>query len=170
MKKIFSILMCGGLILGLTGCGDNSNIDKNKDDEKKTEEVVKNKVLECNSGDSGEDYERTYNYIFTYDKDGKVLENVTFEDSITYFETKLSDYNINENKKWCNDVGSYGGVKCVYTINDDKNISVIRYEFELLKLDEDGKDVLESEVNEGLDNYNFDSLKQELKDSGMTCK
>lgn len=166
MKKILSFLLCLFLI---TGCSKEKEDNKLKENNQKEPEVT-NKVLECTNGDSGDDYERKYTYVFTYDESGEKLKTINFTDSISYFGTKLSDYNIGENKKWCNEANTYGGLNCEYEINNDKTLSTIKYVFDFNNLDDDAKDVLASEVEDGLENYTFETLKPMLEKNYLTCK
>lgn len=170
MKKILSLILCGVLVLTITGCANNEKEDNKLKENNQKEPEVTNKVLECTNGDSGDDYERKYTYVFTYDESGEKLKTINFTDSISYFGTKLSDYNIGENKKWCNEANTYGGLNCVYEISDDKKISTIKYTFDFNNLDDDAKDVLASEVEDGLENYTFETLKPMLEKNYLTCK
>ncbi|MBE6151284.1 MAG: hypothetical protein E7162_05695 [Firmicutes bacterium] len=171
MKKILSLILCGILLLTITGCGNKENTNENKkenNDNKKEE--VKNKILKCTGGYSDDDSERTYTYEFTFDVEGNKLDKVYFKDSITYKDSKLSDYNINENKKWCTESNGYGGLECSYEISDDKKVSTIEYNFEINKLDNNAKDVFASEVEEGIENYTYETLKPMLEKNYLTCE
>jgi len=65
MKKILSLILCGILLLTITGCGNKENTNENKkenNDNKKEE--VKNKILKCTGGYSDDDSEDTNNLGF----------------------------------------------------------------------------------------------------------
>lgn len=170
IKKIVSLILCVVLVLGITGCGNNENDDKELKENNQKDSEVTNKILECTDGYSEDDLERTYTYKFTYDKNGNKLETIDYSDSITYIDTKLSDYNIGENKNWCSEANTYGGLVCVYEISDDKKVSTIKYTFDFNNLDNDAKEILESEMQSGLENYNYNSLKNMLENNRLTCK
>lgn len=83
MKKVLSLIMCGFLILGITGCGNNktvtdSNSDSpNKSDNKKEEQVsLYDEVIECL-------HSSKKSYIKAYLKNDNVIEVKYYMDQRT---------------------------------------------------------------------------------------
>ncbi len=81
MKKILSLILCGALVLTITGCGNNEKENKTNDtnsSNNKTEEQVKlyDEIIECLD---------SYNnsYIKAYLKDNSVYEVKFYSDQRT---------------------------------------------------------------------------------------
>lgn len=75
MKKYLLMGLCAGLLFTATGCKDEKKEESPKKDDTKAEEKVKNKKLSCSAGDLDKNKENA-EYIFTYDTNGKKVENI----------------------------------------------------------------------------------------------
>ncbi len=104
-KKIFGVLLCGILLVGMTGCGNNLKSDKQKSTDNNKNEVKENnknsnsdkeKIVVCNYSDPT--YPKTESVYLKGNKLVKVVNShTTIVDSKKYLdmfcEQKNGDYN-----------------------------------------------------------------------------
>lgn len=173
MKKMLNILLCGVLVLSLTGCGKDK---ENLKDEKKEDNL---KTVVCTDSMKEEGIEHTESIIYTFKDD--VATKVKSTINMKY--TNLSD----EEKKQLKEYDFVKEMKEVYKnikdfdVNkikiDQKNISDSEVE---ISMEIDFKDYLALEnLNENKydlnDDFSFNNvyeklIKEEEKENEITCK
>ena len=158
MKKYLAIIMCAGLLLTATGCGDKQKVEDGSNNDTKVPEKAKNKVLSCRQSDEN-DADTSIEYTFTYDSKGE-----SFSKAILKFNFKLLD---EDDKEAAESFCDYykeddDTVKtCNSKVTGDKFSATI--DIDIDKIDEDDAFTQDTPIDE---------LKELLEDedSGVTCK
>lgn len=154
MKKYLAIMICAGLLLTATGCGDEKKEEDSSKESTKVEEKAKNKVLNCSQtyGDT-----MTMTSTFLYDLDGKNISKATIDYTLLIED---DDIEIDEESvsSFCDEFNDESVKKCDARINGDKLLATLDYDIDKLDEDEEGftkdtpigelKAILEAESDE----------------------
>ena len=148
MKKYFTIMMCAGLLLTVTGCGNEAK------------EKVSNKVLSCERSSSESDIS-TDTTVFLYDLEGKSFSEATLERTIPYEGTISEDKRKELTVGFCKNYNEDELSKKCDTKIDGNNFLVI------VDMDVDKLDINKNGFNK---NTPIDELKEIMENLGVTCK
>lgn len=180
MKKVIGLIMA---ITILTGCGtnqvnggNNTNTESNNssvesNDSKKTSKS--NKELVCKMEyEPDQDGDRTiiYKSSFTFDKDGKKLEALVEDGTQKFKESRLSKYNIEQNKYDCKTVDSTEGLSCEYNVQDDGKVSQFIIKVDYANLDSEAREIAKVEGYLDVEDYNLEEAKEYMENDEYECE
>lgn len=141
MKKIVSIMLCGFMILGITGCGEKSTTEEQNNQEEKN-----NHTLTCIIPADDESYRER---IYTYDETDTIVTKFVMNEIMNLDEEKLQNYNKDEYEEKCNEmINSDLGVNACNVLLENNQL--------ILSLE------LDIEEEAWIGRYRFDLSREEL--------
>lgn len=137
MKKYLAIMMCAGLLLTATGCGEEKEEEVSKKDNTKVEEKekTKNKVLSCSK--SYED-QMSMEATFVYDLEGKKISDASISYTIKFDEDEVGDITDEYVNELCDEFKGDESIKsCKAKLNGNKVLADVEYDVDKFDEDED---------------------------------
>ncbi len=178
MKKIFLCLLCGVLLLGVTGCG-NTTKDNSDKANKENEDSIKNVI--CTATMNQTDNEKTATMEFTYDKETltlieykesinqKLLENNAYKEN---FMNVINSYK-EDAETINNDKEKYKGITATLDYDEENYSYTWTKEYNIKQLSEENFDNLSIVLFVDKETFKFevDKMKDALEqgDSGYKC-
>ena len=178
MKKIFLCLLCGVLLLGVTGCG-NTTKNNNEKANNKNEDSIKTVV--CTAKIEETDNEKTATMEFTYDKETltlieykesvnqKLLENNTYKEN---FMNVINAYK-EDTETINNDKEKYKGITATLDYDEENYSYTWTREYKIKQLSEENFDNLSIVLFVDRETFKFEENKMkealEQGDSGYKC-
>ena len=176
-KKIFLSLLCGVLLIGITGCGNNTenNTEKaNKENDDSIKKVV------CTATIEQTDNIKTATMEFLYDKEKltlleykesvnqKLLENNTYKENfmnvVNAYKEDIETIN--------NDKENYKGITATLDYDEENYSYIWTKEYNLKQLSEENfnnLDIIPEYVDKETLQFDLDAMKKELDNSIYKC-
>ncbi len=168
-KKILISLLFGGLLITTSGCNNKNNTEKdNKIDN--TIPIINNKKLVCSYKEDipfGEI--RNFESTFIFDKEGKKLETIIYNDYRDY-KGGLETSNVKEFGEGCNEIDSYKGLSCTFEAKNDNKNTNLSIEMDIANLGSEGRELIEEEYTSDLEKFSLEEVKKYMEDKKYTCR
>lgn len=168
-KKLLTILVCGVLVLGMTGCGNEKNegknlkeesqqqIDNKQNDDKQNK--TESETLSCTTIDKNDDGTSriSYSSVVDFNYDGNyILDTIILKEEYKYNEESATIKKKQEEENLAKNLNESNGIKVEVGSNDISNVTVTT----TYSIDEMDADTLKSfKYKDYISSKKFDSKK-----------
>lgn len=152
-KKLLAFLLCGVMVLGITGCGNEKKENQNNSNNDSNVSGAKNTVLTCTYEEEAEnEYESNTKSTeeFTYTKDMILVSVKTIREE-EYSTEEEAKKRKEQEEQYASRANEYDGVKATVELKNNTTY-VVTYNYDIAKIDKDS--VLGSGAKQYIDSNN----------------